>query len=163
MSDSSQSAQDDMVTQLPPLPPLPTTPGIADPVATQSGQTQNQAAQPAADANPLEALEQILKDARAKAESQQPEAGAAVPPKPPGPMTAEEAQTKQAVLDAKAEENEIRDQAAISQQLADLQSVVNTPAYQARVEQDSAKKQADELKQDQADKFAIHQLGHTKI
>lgn len=118
-------------------------------------------ANPAGGSNPLDALEQILKEAKAKAESgSEKSAGAA--PAATTPPEADEAAKKAAIL-VQEQEQDAEDQAAITEQLANLQGVVDTPAYQARVAQDEARKQAEKAKEEQSNQFAIRQLGHTKL
>ncbi len=114
--------------------------------------------------NPLDALEQILKEAKQKAD--QGKDGAVAAPdtaEPPAQTQAEEEAAKMAVIQQKAVEQGAVDQQAIEHQLAALQQVVTTPEYQARVSQDEQKKISDEEKNKHADDNAIIQLGHTKV
>ena len=145
MSDSaSQSSQ---------VAPPPTLPVPDDQIAQSASGSS-------AGANPLDALEQILKDAKAKsAASAAPSASA---PAAPSTAAADEA-AKQAVIAEKEKVQDVEDQAAIGVQLDELKQVVETPAYLARIEQDRLKKQQDDEKKKQADAYAIIQLGHTKI
>ncbi len=146
MTDSSSTQNDPLLASLPadnqPAQPVPSAAQLID-------------------SNPLDALEQILKEAKAKAGSEAPVAAAPATPSPDKQAVDEAA--KKAELAVLGKERDAVDQISITEQLANLRGVVEMPAYQARVAQDEAKKQQDDSKQEQADKFAIHQLGHTKL
>lgn len=120
-------------------------------------------AQPAAQSNPLDALEQILKEAKQKAGGANDEPTAPASEAAPELTQADEEAARLAVIQQKANEQGEVDQEAIAQQLAALQQVATTPEYQARVSQDEQKKVTDEEKRKQADENAIIQLGHTKV
>jgi hypothetical protein len=137
---------------------LPGQPVVGSSVTTDAPTSQSDVP---GGSNPLDALEQILKEAKAKAESSG-EKPAAMGAQKAEPAEADEAAKKAAIL-AQQQEQQVEDEAAITEQLANLQGVVDTPAYQARVAQDEARKQAEQAKQEQSNQFAIHQLGHTKI
>ena len=113
--------------------------------------------------NPLDALEQILKEAKQKAEQSKSDVVNQSDEATPAQTQAEEEAAKLAVIRQKAEEQGAVDQQAIEQQLSALQQVVTTPEYQARVSQDEQKKLTDDEKRQQADHNAIIQLGHTKV
>lgn len=129
----------------------------SDPNATAPAQAQNQK-------NPLDALEQILKEAKEKAGQGKGEGtNTSDASEPPVQTQAEEEAAKLAVIHQKAVEQGVVDQQAIEQQLSALQQVVATPEYQARVSQDEQKKVTDDEKSKHADANAIIQLGHTKV
>lgn len=126
-------------------------------VTTPSAQAPNQK-------NPLDALEQILKEAKQKADQgKSGTTGEAETTEPPAQSQAEEEAAKLAVIHQKAAEQGVVDQQAIEQQLVALQQVVTTPEYQARVSQDEQKKVTDDERSKHADDNAIIQLGHTKV
>ncbi len=153
MTDSATpSGQQNLTQQLPSVVDDQVTQPITDP----SGANPNDPAT----ANPLDALEQILKDAKAKA-GKKPEESA-VAAAPPAEPVADEA-TRLAAIAVKAEAQEVVDSAAIDVQLDALKQVAEMPAYVARVEQDKQKKQQEDEKKQMADENAIMQLSHTKI
>lgn len=131
---------------------------------TQTDPNATTAATPSTgQANPLDALEQILKEAKQRADQNKGSSAEPAAEATPVQSQAEEEAAKMAVIQQKANEQGVVDQEAIEQQLAALQQVVTTPEYQARVSQDEQKKVTDDQKRLQADENAIIQLGHTKV
>lgn len=135
---------------------------MSDP-QTQSDPNVAPPAQPTGQKNPLDALEQILKEAKQKAEQSKGGDDTVTNVEPPTQSQADEEAAKLAIIQQKANEQGRVDQQAIEQHLAQLQQVVTTPEYQARVTQDEQKKTSDEQKRQMADENAIIQLGHTKV
>jgi hypothetical protein len=129
----------------------------------------NQAANPAAAGkSPLEILEEMLQASRTQGaaaldtnalDGGQPPAAAA----PTDPGAPAEPQPTQADTQAAMDAHALVDQEQIQQQLAQMQEIKNTPAYQARVAQDTAKATEEASKSAQGDGFQIKQLGHTKL
>lgn len=110
------------------------------------------------DKNPLDVLEEILKDAKSKGG-----AGNA----PSGPSAEELAAQEEARQLAEAEqvmsEKKKDDEEKLKLQIQELQTITDTPENQARVEQIEEKKQQ-EANQKVADEgFEIEQLGHSKV
>jgi hypothetical protein len=131
---------------------------------TQSDPNTTAPAQASDQKNPLDALEQILKEAKQKADQGKGGVGnTSDSTEPPEQNQADEEARKLAVIQQKADEQGVVDQQAIEQQLVELQQVVTTPEYQARVSQDEQKKVTDDEKRLRADQNAIIQLGHTKV
>lgn len=109
--------------------------------------------------NPLDALEQILQQAKAgkgggaAAQAADEEAKAAEQKK----------QEEQAQFLALQEQKRKDDAVAMMQKLEELKMVKQTPQYQARVEQDQ-KKESDQQQHDaDIDGYEIEQLSHTKL
>lgn len=111
------------------------------------------------DSNPLDALEQILKDAKAKgggkADSKEAEEAAL--------RAQQEEQHKQEEMARLAAEQKLEDQKMLAEQIKNLQSVSETPEEQARVAQSADKLKEEEDRHELQEENAIHQLGHTKI
>lgn len=118
-------------------------------------------ASPPAEKSPLDALEEILRDAKAKGgggadDKQKAEEEEAQKIK-------EEEEQKKAEMARQEEEQRLEDQKNLAEQIMKLKSVTDTPEEQARLQQFSQKKDNEDEKQKSADYNAIHQLGHTKI
>ncbi len=151
---------------------------MTDPGAVSVATQQPPASDPPADQkSPLDILEEILGDAAKKGgagaaagavpTSDAPNTPAdptmsadrqAQPPPPPQEpaMTIEEAEAiKQAHLEA--------DQVALQQKVAELQTITQTPQYQARVEQNTAAATTSEEQTNSQAGFEIVQLEHKKI
>lgn len=139
--------------------PAPTVPPVPAP--------STDATTPAAPSkSPLEILEEMLQASR----TQGPAAldtnaldGGQPAASPAAPAAAEEPQPTQADTQAAMDAHAIVDQEQIQQQLAQMQEIKNTPEYQARIAQDSAKATEEASKNAQGDGFQIKQLGHTKL
>ncbi|HYD34660.1 MAG TPA: hypothetical protein VD999_01190 [Vitreimonas sp.] len=148
MNDASQS-------------PLP----VVDP---QAGGQPTAAGQPGGmpQKSPLEILEEILGDAKNKAGAGAPAAesaqSAGAVAADPAATSADEA-AKLAEIQARIEQQKIVDQQLLTQQLADLKQIEQTPEYQAKVSQEHAKEEADAAKVAATDGFEIVQLGHKKV
>ncbi len=97
--------------------------------------------------SPLDVLDQILNDAQTKAATQQ---------------SAQEEEEKKKLEEA-VEQQKQEDQAKLQEQIAELQTVKESPEYQAKVQQDQhAVVQAEEHAQEM-EGMDIVQLGHTKV
>lgn len=109
--------------------------------------------------SPLDILEEILSEKGASAGDpggMQAEASVApVVPEPPQPTAEELAQLEAARL--------AQDQAELQQKQAELQTITQTPQYQARVEQEEAAKQQHDQQETAQEGFEIKQIEHTKI
>jgi len=105
---------------------------------------------PAAGKNPLELLEEILQKSKASAGNPAEEAAAVA--------AADQVAREQRAADQTAEDN-----FAIAQEVKDLSSIKDTPAYQARAKQLKAEKIAQAETKAESQAFQIHQLGHTKV
>ncbi len=144
---------------------------IADPLAGMAGglsgadPASDPAADPAAQRNPLDVLEELLKESQAKVGAP----GGGLPGGGTGPVPAEPAGPTPEQLQAQAEmEERLRQQAVIDQQAieerrAELEQIKNTPQYQARVQQDQEKADQQQTQQAAGQGFDIKQLEHTKI
>lgn len=124
---------------------------------------------PAPTKSPLDILEEILNDPSKKAV--QPAAAAATgapPPNPGEPVPAESAlppipQPSEAEILAQQQAQLIKDQAELITEQANLQTIVDTPAYQARVQQAAATAEESQRQALAGQGFEIKQLDHTKI
>lgn len=97
--------------------------------------------------NPLDMLDQILNEAQAKsAEEKQKQEEA-------------EQQRLQAEMDAQRQ----RDEAAVAEELKDIENLKDSPQYQARVAQLQAEADRTQTQTEQMKGMEIRQLGHTKI
>jgi hypothetical protein len=132
-------------------------PSTNDPQATPAaGTTTPPASDPAPSAggkqSPLAILEEILDESK-KASSAQD--------------AAQEQKATEAAQLAEAKANMAakieQDQTLIQQQLAQLQTIQDTPQYQARMTQEEAKKDQAEDSQDGLAGHEIRQIKHTKI
>jgi hypothetical protein len=117
---------------------------------------------PAADQNPLDALEAILQQAKAKTDATAPDLNAAPEPDPVALAAAEDAR-KQAELEQMEAQNKAQDAIKLKAELELLKNVGSSSADQARVAQNEARQIDQEEKADKKAEYLIHQLGHTKI
>lgn len=110
------------------------------------------------DKNPLDVLEGILKDAKAKGQGGT---------KPSGPTEEEIAAQKEAEELAKAQsvmaQKQVEDQQQILEQMDQLQAIKGAPENLAREEQIAEQKQEDDATEQAQDGFNIVQVGHSKI
>lgn len=111
--------------------------------------------------NPLDALEAILEQAKAKSSTGQK--GGADADKPTDTAEAEAEAQRQADLLAMEEASKAADAIALQEKMVDLQQVTQSPQYQARVEQNAALEQTQAIHQQKHDEFEIRQLSHTKM
>jgi len=136
----------DLQTPAPTTVPKP-TPASGKPPAGDQG-------------NPLDALEQILNEAKSKAgaadDKKKKEDEAAL-------VAKQEEEAKLAEYNRIKEEKKIEDAANIRDHIAGLQNIGNTPEEQARMQQVQEKKDAADQKAQDLEESEIHQLGHTKI
>jgi hypothetical protein len=126
------------------------------------------AAGAASQPNPLDALEAILQEAKAKAGAAS--AGAmpgaaneAVATTDAAAVAAEEEAKKLADLEALQSENRIQDEENLKAELAKLSRVSDSSEEKARVQQNQDQEKSQVDKQQQRDEYLIRQLGHTKI
>lgn len=153
-----------------PVPVVPAT-SSAPPVSLAdmaAAATQNASAAPAtasADSqNPLDALEAILQQAKAKTDPTVAQVDPNAPPAPdPAVEAAAEEARKQAELAALEAENKLQDEAKLKAELDELKQVSGTSAEQARLAQQTALQQDQEQRQQEHAVNQIRQLGHTKI
>ncbi len=117
---------------------------------------------PAADQNPLDALEAILQQAKAKADPGMADPNAAPTPDPAALAAAEDAR-KQAELEQLQAENKVIDEAQLKAELELLRNVGSTSADQARVSQNEARQLDQDERAEKKAEYTIHQIGHTKI
>jgi|GEM_PF-3063221 len=139
------------MTDVPVTTTLPASPAAAPNTPTKS---------------PLDILEEILNDPKSKTPiepgtaaasvtSAVPEAATQPPPAVPQ-LTAEEIAAQQQVQDQ-------ADQQALAAETAELKTIVNTPAYQARVQQAAAAQEETQQHVEATKEFEIKQLEHSKI
>lgn len=122
------------------------------------------ATDPAAQKNPLDVLEELLKESQAKVgggsmPGMPGDPGAAAEPAGPTP----EQLQLQAEYEEKLRQQAILDQQALEQKRAELEEIKHTPQYQARVQQDQEKADVQQAKSSAGQGFDIKQLEHTKI
>lgn len=122
---------------------------------TDQSQTTNPTSD---DKNPLDVLEEILKDAKAKG-------GAGNAPSGPSPeeLAAEEEARQLAEAQQVMAEKQNEDQQQIVQQIQELQTITQTPENQARLGQINDKKKKEESQKAAGEGFEIEQLGHSKV
>ena len=112
-------------------------------------------AAPADDKNPLDVLEDILKDAKAKGTNQKG-------PSPEEIAAQQEAEALQKAQQMQAE-HRVQDQQEILAQISQLETIKDTPEYHAKVEQEQQAQEEKADEQQAQDGFQIYQLGHKKI
>jgi|GEM_PF-5179679 len=125
----------------------------------------------AAQPNPLDALEAILQEAKAKAGAAGAGAGTgasgaandtANTTDATGEAAAEEAK-KQAELEAIQATNRVQDEENLKIELAKLSRVSDSSEEKARVQQNQDQEKSQVDRQQKRDEYLIRQLGHTKI
>ncbi len=109
--------------------------------------------------SPLDILEELLKESGNSGASSQPTAPAAEPGQP----TEEEKAKKLEELQEKMAEQAIEDKENIAKQQELLESLKQTPQYQARVQQNEEKAQTEADKDTAGQGFEITQLKHDKV
>lgn len=107
------------------------------------------------DKNPLDVLEELLKDSGA--------GGAKTDPAKPAELTEEELEQKRIEFEQKQAEQAQVDAQQLEQQKELLQTIKDTPQYQARVQQQEEAAAESEQKQQASDGFEITQLDHDKV
>ena len=124
--------------------------------------TQQPTATPAADdKNPLDILEELLKDSGGGGA-----AGGSKPaaePSKPGELTEEELAQKRAEFEEIKAEQNIEDAEQLVKQKELLKTLTQTPAYQARVQQEEEKVVETKTAEEASAGFEITQLDHDKI
>jgi hypothetical protein len=119
---------------------------MADPTATPATPQKS----------PLDVLEEILGNAPG-------ETGAQPDPAAQAAATAAAEEAEKQRLAAEIARQREADQQALQTKLGELANISQTPAYQARVQQDEQKKQEAAQKQADNDGYEIHQLTKMKI
>ena len=114
---------------------------------------QNQATPAADDKDPLDVLEELLKDS----------GGGGAPPAKPGELTEAELAQKRADFEEKKAEQLTADAKQLAQQQELLKTLTDTPQYKARVQQDEEKAEEDQQTGIALDGFEITQLDHDKV
>lgn len=109
------------------------------------------------DQNPLDVLEEILNDAKNKGQKSDP--NAPTPEQIAAQKEVEELKKAEALMQERQQE----DVQKMVEQIGELDSIKQTPEYQARVEQIEEKKQEEVSQQQAQDGYEIEQLQHTKI
>ncbi len=112
------------------------------------------------DKNPLDVLEELLKDSGSGSGSGS--SGGAAPAKE-GELTEEELAQKRLEFEQKKADQAVVDTADIEKQKALLETITQTPAYQARVQQEEAAVEQTVKNEEAAVGFDIKQLEHDKI
>lgn len=115
---------------------------------------------PPAGQNPLDALEQILQQAKAGKGGVSPDAKAA---EEKAKLEEQKKQDEILKFQALQEEKKLADAAALQQKLEELKSVEQSPQNQARIEQDQQKQSEQQQYDDAIDGFEIQQIHHTKL
>jgi len=108
------------------------------------------------DKNPLDVLEDILKEAKAKGAAKN------TGPTPEEIAAQEEAEALKQAQQMQAE-HRVQDQQEILVQISELDTIKDTPEYQAKVQQEQAAKDEKAEEQQSQDGFQIYQVGHKKI
>ncbi|NCN06847.1 MAG: hypothetical protein GW946_03330 [Candidatus Pacebacteria bacterium] len=125
--------------------------------------TQQPTAAPAADdKNPLDILEELLKDSGGGGAAAGGSKPAAQPSKP-GELTEEELAQKRAEFEEIKAEQNIEDAEQLVKQKELLKTLTQTPAYQARVQQEEEKVVEIKTAEEASAGFEITQLDHDKI
>lgn len=106
--------------------------------------------------SPLDLLEDILNESKNAGGAADPAAAAAAEAEAIAAQQAEKISQMQA-------QNKVADEQAIEQGIAELSSIKDTPAYQARIQQEAATVQAHDQQADAQRGFEIKQLSHKKI
>lgn len=144
--------------------PVISIPPNPNPTATAADASSSSSAQQ----NPLDALEAILQEAKAKAVATNSGSnGAGAETKSivsdAAELAAAQEAKKQADLEVILAANRITDAASLKLELANLSQVSNSSEDKARVQQNKAEDQNQVTQQQKRDEFVINQLGHTKI
>ena len=113
------------------------------------------------DKNPLDVLEELLKDSGGGAAGAAGGKGAEAPK--PGELSEEELEQKRQEFEQKQAEQAQVDAQQLAQQHELLKTIKDTPEYQARVQQQEEAAAESEQKQQASDGFEITQLDHDKI
>lgn len=111
------------------------------------------------DKNPLDVLEELLKDSGGSG------GGGAQPAQTPqnGELSEEELAQKRAEFEQKQVEQQQVDAQKLAQQHELLKTLKDTPQYQARVHQEEEKVQEKEAEEQAADGYEVTQLKHDKV
>lgn len=107
--------------------------------------------------SPLDVLEEILQ------QKGQPAAVPSAPQVDPAQQQAELEAAQMAEVHAMEAQKQAQDQAELAARQTELQQAKQTPAYQARVEQQSTEKQQSDAQTQAHAGYEITQLQHTKI
>lgn len=111
------------------------------------------------DKNPLDVLEELLKDSGGSG------SGGSQPAQDPqnGELSEEELAQKRAEFELKQQEQQEVDAQKLAQQQELLKTLKDTPQYQARVHQEEEKEQEKEAEEQAGDGYEVTQLKHDKI
>jgi hypothetical protein len=136
------------------------------PAVTSTDPAQNSTATGTNQANPLDALEAILQQAKAQATTGNEKTDSTAVPSSAAPdpaiLAAQEEARKIVELETMQAANKIQDEASLKAELANLSQVSDSAEEKARVQQNADSQQAQTDRQT-TDEYVIHQLGHTKI
>lgn len=112
--------------------------------------------------SPLDVLEQILNDQKAAAQMPAVPGSEVGAPQAPPPTTQPPQPTAQEVAELEAQRH-LEDQAELQEKISELHQITDTPAYQARVQQDATAQAETTATEASQAGFEIVQLDHTKI
>lgn len=114
---------------------------------------------PVDDKNPLDVLEDILKEAKAK--------GGKGDDQPTGPTPEELAAQKEtedlAAATQVMAQKKAEDQIQIVEQIKELQTISDTPEYKAKVGQEEGEKATKDAQDAASEGYQINQVGHSKV
>lgn len=134
------------------------------PPAGGAAPTPAPAGAPGAQKSPLDVLEDILNESKgAGGAGADPAAAKAAAEAQVAADAAKAEAEAMAQVQADMEKQRVEDQQQLQQQISNLSSIKDTPAYQARVAQDEEKKRQDAATASAGEGFDIVQLGHTKV
>ena len=122
----------------PVVPVSPSAP-VPQPAKPKAGGKQGE--------SPLDVLDQILNEAQDKMEDDT--------------KKKEEEEVKK--MEAEREQQKIKDQLQVQQQIEELKTVTESPEYHARVEQHDTEVQAQSQRAEEMAGTEIRQLGHMKV
>lgn len=150
-----------LVSGAAPQPDSQTLPTVPAPPAGQPPST-DPAQAGAPQKSPLDMLEDILADAQKKDQAKKGETEAAAKAEAEAKAAAEKA-AQEAALEAEKLRQQQEDELQLKQKQEELKTIVETPQYQARVDQQQAEEQKHAAEDAAGAGFQITQLGHTKI
>lgn len=118
--------------------------------------------------NPLDVLEELLNESSNSgganvSASGKGGSGDGKPPEPTEEELAAQLEQKRVEFEDMEEKHEVIDEQKLTEQREAILGIKDTQAYQARVEQDSEKKQDEKKKVIAGEGFEIDQLDHTKV
>lgn len=140
--------------------PDPLAPDVSPDLITGYGQTPlptDQSATGAPTQSPLDALEQILQQAKANKASATPDVNEEAK------LAEQKKKEELAKFEAQKEQQRILDAQNMAAKIAELKTVEQMPEYQARLEQDQAKIDEAAQADSAGDGYEIGQLEHSKL